>query len=192
MNIKNNKSIALLLLGSTLAVFMPLSADAAIFDWILGDKSQDYQSKIISFAGIGKDSGISLSDKDSDGASSNIQMIQNDAVIAVSNPSSSTKTKKSENKVYIVPATAYSSTKDQTDESPFITAMGTHVRSGVIAANFLPLGTVVKIPELFGNKTFVVEDRMHSRYFYQIDIWFPSRGEAKDFGIRKIKIEVIS
>ena len=33
-----------------------------------------------------------------------------------------------------------------------------------IAANFLPLGTQVKIPELFGDKVLVVHDRMNSRY----------------------------
>lgn len=168
----------------------PSVTNAAIFDWILGDKAQDYQSKLIAFAGVGKDSGISLFDKDND--QTNIQLIQSGAIIAVSNPSSSSKAKKTENKIYFVPATAYSSTIDQTDQTPFITAMGTHVRNGVIAANFLPLGTVVKIPELFGNRTFVVEDRMHSRYFYQIDIWFPSRGEAKEFGIQKVKLEIVS
>src|SRR5437868_1496729 len=37
--------------------------------------------------------------------------------------------------------TAYSSTEDQTDDSPFITASGAHVADGIVAANFLPLHT---------------------------------------------------
>lgn len=95
-------------------------------------------------------------------------------------------------KTYIVRATAYSSTVDQTDDTPFITASGTHVRDGIIAANFLPFGTTVRIPELYGDKLFVVEDRMNQRYWHNIDIWFPERSLAKEFGAKKIKIEVVS
>ena len=95
-------------------------------------------------------------------------------------------------KTYTVRATAYSSTVDQTDSTPFITASGTTVRDGIIAANFLPFGTVVRIPDVYGDKLFVVEDRMHERYWYNIDIWFPERGLAREFGARKIKIEIVS
>ena len=95
-------------------------------------------------------------------------------------------------KTYTVRATAYSSTVDQTDSSPFITASGTRVRDGIIAANFLPFGTVVRIPDVYGDKLFVVEDRMHERYWYNVDIWFPERSLAREFGARKIKIEVVT
>ena len=88
-------------------------------------------------------------------------------------------------------ASAYSSTPDQTDDTPFITAWGTQVRDGIIAANFLPFGTVVKMPELYGDKMFVVEDRMNRRYDYRIDLWFPTRAEAKEWGLKKIKIEIM-
>jgi len=50
-----------------------------------------------------------------------------------------------------VTATAYNSVPEQTDDTPFITASGSHVRMGVIAANFLPMGTLVKIPDYFGD-----------------------------------------
>src|SRR6188472_3241758 len=59
-----------------------------------------------------------------------------------------------------VSATAYSSTEGQTDASPFITASGATVRYGIIAANFLPLHTKIRI----GNQVFTVEDRMNERY----------------------------
>ena len=95
-------------------------------------------------------------------------------------------------KVVWVTATGYSSTKNQTDSTPFITASGTHVRDGVIAANFLPIGTVIKIPEVFGNKTFVVEDRMNQRYQNRIDVWFPEIESAREFGLKKVKIEIVS
>ncbi len=91
----------------------------------------------------------------------------------------------------LVTTTAYSSTPDQTDDTPFITASGTQVHEGVVAANFLPIGTTIRIPELYGNRVFTVEDRMHPRKGYQVDIWFPSKAEALRFGTKIITIEVL-
>ena len=85
---------------------------------------------------------------------------------------------------------AYSSTPDQTDSTPFIMASGKHVYDGAIAANFLPMGTLVRIPELFGGKIFVVEDRMHKRFSDRVDIWMETRQEAINFGLRSAAIEV--
>jgi len=87
--------------------------------------------------------------------------------------------------------TAYSSTVDQTDSTPFITASGTHVRNGIVAANFLRFGTTIRFPTLYGDELFVVEDRMNSRYQYRVDIWMRSREEAKQFGAKLVPIEVI-
>ncbi|MDX1608444.1 MAG: hypothetical protein R3251_04500 [Candidatus Spechtbacterales bacterium] len=92
---------------------------------------------------------------------------------------------------YWVPITAYSSTPDQTDSTPFTTASGTRVRDGIVAANFLPIGTKIKIPEYYGDKVFVVEDRMNARYWQKVDIWMPTKGEALSFGLRNTYIEVI-
>ncbi len=92
--------------------------------------------------------------------------------------------------VRYITATAYSSTVDQCDDTPFITANGNHVRDGIIAANFLPFGTKVKIPELYGDKIFSVEDRMNSKYHYRIDVWMPDRESAVVFGSKYIKIEI--
>lgn len=85
--------------------------------------------------------------------------------------------------------TAYSSTPDQTDSSPLITAAGTHVHDGIVAANFLPFGTKVRIPSLDPNKIFTVEDRMKSNV--KMDIWFSSRQEAMNFGARVLEIEIV-
>ena len=90
-----------------------------------------------------------------------------------------------------VVVTAYSSTTWQTDDSPFITASGTNVREGVVAANFLPIGTRIKLPDLYGDRIFVVEDRMHPRQKYVVDIWFPSYSEALNFGAKFTNIQVI-
>jgi len=87
--------------------------------------------------------------------------------------------------------TAYSSTPDQTDDTPFITASNTHVRDGIVAANFLRFGAKIRFPTLYGDKLFIVEDRMNSRYDYRVDIWMRSREEAKQFGAKIVPIEVV-
>ena len=88
--------------------------------------------------------------------------------------------------------TAYTSTPEQTDDTPFIAASGKRVHDGMIAANFLPFGTKVKIPSIYGEKIFVVEDRMNSRYGYgRFDVWLDmSRAEARKFGVKRVEVEV--
>jgi len=87
-------------------------------------------------------------------------------------------------------ATAYNSLESQTDSSPWITASGTRCREGVIASNFLPIGTKVLI-EGFGERVFTVEDRMNKRYQKRIDIWFRDYDDAMQFGLRQIRFHVI-
>jgi len=83
----------------------------------------------------------------------------------------------------------YSSTIDQTDSTPFITANGSRVRKGTLANNCLPFGTKVIIQGEVN--TFTVEDRMNSRYGCNVfDIWFESRGEALTFGKQLLALKV--
>lgn len=88
--------------------------------------------------------------------------------------------------------TAYTSTPDQTDSTPDIAASGKHVYDGMIAANWLPFGTKVKIPALYGDKIFTVDDRMNKRYGYgRMDVWLDvGRAEAIKFGVKRVEIEV--
>lgn len=88
--------------------------------------------------------------------------------------------------------TAYTSTPDQTDDSPFIAASGKRVYDGMIAANWLPMGTKIKIPSLYGDKIFSVEDRMNKRFGYgRMDIWLDtSKSEARKFGVKHVEVEV--
>ncbi|MDO8512051.1 MAG: 3D domain-containing protein [bacterium] len=88
-----------------------------------------------------------------------------------------------------VTAVAYSPTVDQNDASPCITASGTVVRKGVVATNFLPIGTRLKI----GNDFYTVEDRMNAKYngVKIIDIWHPTTKEAIAFGAKKLEIEIL-
>lgn len=91
--------------------------------------------------------------------------------------------------------TAYNSKAGQTDNSPCITANGFDVcKNGVedtVAANFLPFGAKVRIPDLFGDRVFVVRDRMHPRHKNRLDIWMINYEDAKQFGVKTAKIEVL-
>lgn len=87
--------------------------------------------------------------------------------------------------------TAYSSSADETDYNPEYTASGLHVRDGLVASNLFPFGTKIKIPALFGDKIFTVEDRMAKRFQKTIDIWMPSKAQALYFGVANAKIIVM-
>lgn len=87
--------------------------------------------------------------------------------------------------------TAYSSSVDETDSTPFHTALGTEVRDGIVATNMLPFGTLIKIPELFDDKVFVVEDRMHPRKRWIVDVWMESKGKAKEFGAHFADVQIV-
>lgn len=98
-----------------------------------------------------------------------------------------------------VVVTAYSSTADQTDSTPCIAAKGFDLckayaelgEGNTIAANFLTINKQVKLPELFGDKTFAVRDRMNARYGQgRIDVWMPTREMAKEFGVKRVKMEI--
>lgn len=90
-----------------------------------------------------------------------------------------------------VPVSAYTSEVAQCDSTPFTTANGTQVRDGIVAANFLKFGTRFRIPEYFGNKVFEVHDRMNARYTYRIDIWMVQKAEARTWGVRNVKVEIL-
>ncbi|MFA5131658.1 MAG: hypothetical protein WC467_04595 [Patescibacteria group bacterium] len=91
--------------------------------------------------------------------------------------------------------TAYNSEAGQTDNSPCITANGFNVcEHGIedtIAANFLPMGTKVKIPELYGDRIFIVRDRMNQKHPNRVDVWMKNRSDALKFGVKVAKIQII-
>jgi len=96
---------------------------------------------------------------------------------------------------YLV-VTAYNSELGQTDDSPCITANNFNVCDyGVedtIAANFLPFGAKVKIPELFGERVFTVRDRMNRRFSNRVDVWMQEKPDAVNFGVKIAKIVVLN
>ncbi len=94
-----------------------------------------------------------------------------------------------------VVVTAYNAVPEQTDATPCLTADGTDICANpqlkIVAANWLPFGTKIRIPEYFGDTIFEVRDRMNSRYPYRLDVLMDSIPAAKEFGIRYLKIEII-
>lgn len=114
-------------------------------------------------------------------------MIQKNSLLAIS----PTQTPKVSKRVDVI-VTGYSSSPQETDNEPFITASATQTREGVVANNYLPFGTKIRFPELYGDKIFVIEDRMSWRKNnYHFDIWFPSRTDALNFGAKRTYVEIL-
>jgi len=84
--------------------------------------------------------------------------------------------------------TGYSSTVEQCDDTPFITASGDRVRDGIVANNCLPFGTMVETEE---GEMLEVKDRMNRRYGCEyFDKWFSTTEEAKEHGVKEKKLTV--
>ncbi len=92
----------------------------------------------------------------------------------------------------VVPTTAYTSDPRECDSTPFVTANGSQVRDGIVAANFLKFGTRLRIPEYFGDKVFEVHDRMNARYNVRVDIWMLNKADARNWGKRNVTIEILN
>ncbi|MBL7058402.1 3D domain-containing protein [Patescibacteria group bacterium] len=111
------------------------------------------------------------------------------------------KTPASDNKEYKVlwsdyrTFTGYNSDPWQTDDTPCIAANGfdvcQHGIEDTVAANFLPFGTKIRIPEKFGDRIFIVRDRMNRRYPNSVDIWMIYKEDARAFGRRSLRMEVV-
>lgn len=95
-----------------------------------------------------------------------------------------------------VTATAYNSTKGQTDNNPQITAWGDSLRPGMpyiaVSRDLLHMGlthnTPVKIEGF--NGIFLVKDKMHYRWRNKIDIYMGKDiKRAKEWGRKKIDIQ---
>jgi 3D (Asp-Asp-Asp) domain-containing protein len=92
--------------------------------------------------------------------------------------------------------TAYNSEVGQCDDSPCVTANGfnvcKHGKEDTVAINGLKFGTRVRFPELFGDRVFVVRDRMNARYNSgHVDVWMISKADAKQFGVKSATMEIL-
>ncbi len=122
-------------------------------------------------------------------ADQNSEIIQTSPVFVVAEPQYKVVS------TSVHPVTAYTSEVAQCDTSPCITANGfnvcTHNEEDVIASNFLKFGTKVRIPELFGDRIFTVQDRMNTRFPNHVDVWMKDHAQAIQFGVTSATIEVV-
>mgnify|MGYP001607602731 CR=1 FL=1 len=199
---KIRKLITARLVAALLFTALAPVADAGILDWFSGLGNEVFVSNQISGDGFTYLTANSQSVSVDKANPTQVDPVLIEGIFLVANHSPSIKKGVSQKIVakdsppaviqeLIVPISAYSSTTDQTDDSPFITAWNTPVRDGIVAANFLPFGTKIKIPEIFGDKILTVEDRMNKRYWHKMDIWFPDRASALQFGVKILKIQIL-
>ena len=92
--------------------------------------------------------------------------------------------------------TAYTSEEAQTDSSPCITANGFDLcKQGIedtLAINGVKFGTKVRIPDLFGDRVFIVRDRMNAKYSSNRgDIWMNDKNDAIKFGAQLARVEIL-
>jgi 3D (Asp-Asp-Asp) domain-containing protein len=110
-----------------------------------------------------------------------------------------------------VRSTAYNSMPGQTDASPFKTATGARTRFGIVALSrdllrSIPYGSKVVLEDMgswsngsgrgkynamLSKMIFVVEDTMHPRKKGTVDVWFPARRQAIQWGARKLRIRIV-
>ena len=85
----------------------------------------------------------------------------------------------------IAEITSYNSVPAQTDDTPFITASGTHVHDGTIACPYeYAFGTTVSIE----GKKYTCEDRMNRKYPDRFDVWLANTASSSEWGIKTMRI----
>lgn len=173
--------------------YAPALADEAVQE---ANAQGNDQEQLISNDSMVKDSHMDPEAAKQNGpiATSTLQILDQNNALASSSPATSTKSIKVVRESTHT-MTAYNSEAGQTDDSPCITANGFNVcEHGIedtIAANFLPLGTKVKIPDLYGDRIFVVRDRMNKKHPNRVDVWMKDRHDALQFGVKVAKIQVL-
>ncbi len=109
-----------------------------------------------------------------------------------------------------VRSTGYNSLSSQTDRTPHLTATGARTRFGIIAVSrdllrTIPYGSRVRLEDMgswsgggrgkynqmLSDMVFVVEDTMHPRKSGTIDVWFPARRQAIQWGVRRLRVTVL-
>ena len=87
--------------------------------------------------------------------------------------------------------TAYNPVPKQTDSTPCISASGLNVcetKKRIVATNEFPFGTKL----LIDGKIWEVQDRTNKRYSHRIDLLMYDYEEAKQWGKKTLKIELIN
>jgi len=92
-----------------------------------------------------------------------------------------------------ITATAYSSSRDETDDTPDITTTGEKCFWGGCAVSrpleqLAPMGSIIIVDGI----EYRVNDRTNKRWNdLRMDVWFPSKEEAKKYGSQKKRAVII-
>ena len=85
--------------------------------------------------------------------------------------------------------TAYSSSPDETDDTPFISADGKTVYDGLIACpREYEFGTRVMIDW----RIYTCGDRLAEKYDHRFDIWKQTKQEAIDYGLQTTDVFILA
>lgn len=88
----------------------------------------------------------------------------------------------------VATVTAYTSSVDETDSTPFETASGARTRDGIVACPArYEFGTRVLIEGV----EYVCEDRMHARFGDRFDVWMNTKSEAFSFGKKVVEVTIL-
>lgn len=90
--------------------------------------------------------------------------------------------------------TAYSPTRDQCDDTPFVTASNNRVREGICAVSrdlYSKGWGFGKRVFVEGHGVFVIDDLMGQRAEQQIDIFMRDRDQALEFGRRQLEVMLL-
>jgi 3D (Asp-Asp-Asp) domain-containing protein len=91
---------------------------------------------------------------------------------------------------FVATVTAYTSSPDETDNTPHITASGARTREGIIACpRKYEFGTLFYIE---GKGLYECQDRTHPRFDDRFDIWMKTKKEAFKWGVQQRKITIKS
>jgi 3D (Asp-Asp-Asp) domain-containing protein len=88
---------------------------------------------------------------------------------------------------YVARITAYTSSVEETGRSDGLTKYGVFAKRGIVAADDLPFGTLIRI----GGRIYTVTDTFGGGYKGKIDIWMEDKEEAIEFGVQHLEVEVV-
>jgi len=84
--------------------------------------------------------------------------------------------------------TAYTSSSNETDSNPHITASGERTGIGTVACpHRIRFGAKVRID----GRIYECRDRLNRRMDHRFDIWMPTKAQAKQFGKRTLMVEIV-
>lgn len=93
-----------------------------------------------------------------------------------------------------IEVTSYNSERRQTDSTPWEIRTNYLVRFGDAACNFLPKGTLFRLPNApapFNRVIFRVEDETAAKYGHRIDLWLLHVRQAENWGVKRLTVEVL-